>query len=113
MHERLVLVLETPSLLMAGVVSLLREQANLKVLAVARDDPHYREKIAEFAAEVVVFDGDDPSLDERLSLAELFRLRPDVLAIAVSAHGERIAEIRPRRTVRATGADLLSAINAA
>ncbi len=108
-----VAVLTNGTLLMAGVVSILREQPALQIRSLASNDLALGQELATFRPDVVVVGDSDPALTTCCGLWSLMGQHPGTTVIALVSGESDIQAYTQHRVVGARTADLLDLIVAA
>src|SRR3989304_3145975 len=91
MARKRVAVLSNRNLLMAGVVTMLKEQSGLEVRTIATDDDTLARQLSAFKPEVLVLDGGDMAFASRFPLESLLQSHgnPTVIALTLERNGIR------------------------
>ncbi len=113
MRKRRVLVFSNHSLLISGVLSLLREHPEIEVIAGGGDEGDLYRQMREAAPEVVIIDADRGDADGGLGIPRFLRDHPDATLLALSLDHPGMAVLRARRIGKATPEDLVSIVDGA
>ncbi len=111
MKKRRVLVFTNHSLLISGLLSLLREHPEIELIT-GEDEGQLSRKIGEAAPEVVVIDTDQAG-PEGLNLGRFLRENPRSTLVALSLDQPGMAIVRARRVPKASWESLLSVVDGA
>jgi DNA-binding NarL/FixJ family response regulator len=109
MQARRVVLLNSRSLLAAGVQSLLQEIDGLEVYTVSADDPQATAKIRQLAPGAIVLDSGDVSLDKGV-ITRMLEDHPKAEVIALSLSRADIEVYRIERLLQTDLCGLLRAI---
>jgi len=113
LRKRRVLVFSNHSLLISGVLSLLREHPEIEVIAGRGDEGDLYRQMREAAPEVVIIDADRGGADGGLGIPRFLRDHPDSTLLALSLDHPGMAVLRARRVGRATLEALVSIVDGA
>ena len=103
-------MLTNGTLLMAGAVSILREQPALRIRTLASNDLALDQELAAFRPDVVVVGSSDPALATGHGLWSLLGQHPETTVIALESGESDIQAYTQHRVVGARAADLLDLV---
>lgn len=112
MKKRRVLVFGNHSLLISGVLSLLREHPEIELIT-GGDEGELYHKIREAAPQVVVVDAGQVGGNGGLNITRFLRENPGSTLVALSLDQPGIAVLRSRQMTRATWESLLGILDGA
>ncbi len=112
MKKRRVLVFGNHSLLISGVLSLLREHPEIELIT-GGDEGELYQKIREAAPQVVVVDAGQVGGNGGLNITRVLRENPGSTLVALSLDQPGIAVLRSRQMTRATWEGLLGILDGA
>lgn len=110
MRRKKVVIVANGSLLLSGIVSLVREAPEIEALAVRQDSEDFYDDLRAAAPEVIVVDAAIAADDEHVSVARLLRDCPRARIVAVGVDRPEMAVYRSRRVKRASVRDFLATL---
>lgn len=113
MKKRRVLVLADDSLLIAGVLSILRERPEIEVATVRGEGSDLLRKVREIAPDVVVMERAAIDNDGGVGLARFLREHARTTVVALRVDRPDMLVFRARRVRQATWEKLVSIVNGA
>lgn len=111
MNKRRVLVLPDDSLLMAGVLSILREQPEVELTTVPSAGSDLDRHLREIVPHVVVAARAAMDQDSGVGLTRFLREHPGATLVALSLDRSELEVFRTRRVRRATLEELVSIVS--
>ena len=111
MKKRRVLVFSNHSLLISGVLRLLRERPEIELIAAGGDEGELYRELREAAPQVVIIDAGRAGEEGSLGITRFLRDNPRSALIALSLDQPGMAVLQARRVTAATLEDLVSIVD--